>query len=85
LRSASAGIIRQSDQFAAIRTTAATTRLPSFTRIDAAVFYELSPSVQLQLNVENLFDTTYFSDAHNNFNISTGAPLNGRLTLKAMF
>ena len=79
------GIIRQSDQFAAIRTTAATTRLPSFTRVDAAVYYDVSPTVQLQLNVENVFDTTYFSDAHNNFNISTGAPRNGRLTLKAMF
>ena len=79
------GVIHQSSQFAAIRTTAATTRLPAFTRVDAAVYYRVSDTVQLQLNIENLLDTTYFSDAHNNFNISTGAPLNARLTLAAQF
>ena len=79
------GVIHQSSQFAAIRTSTATTRLPAFTRVDAAVFYEISDRVQLQLNIENLFDTTYFSDAHNNFNISPGAPLNARLTLSSRF
>lgn len=79
------GIIHQSSQFAAIRSTATTTRLPSFTRVDAAVFYDVSPAVQVQLNVENLFDTDYFSDAHNNNNISTGAPVNGRFTVRAKF
>lgn len=79
------GVIHQSSQFAAIRTSAATTRLPAFTRVDAAVFYEVSDTVDLQLNIENLFDRTYFSDAHNNFNISPGAPLNARLTLSARF
>lgn len=79
------GVIHQSSQFAAIRTSAVTTRLPAFTRIDAAVFFEVSDTLQLQLNIENLFDTTYFPDAHNNANISTGAPLNARLTLSARF
>ena len=85
------GVIHQSSQFAAIRTPAATpglpasTRLPAFTRVDAAIFYEVSDTVDLQLNIENLFDTSYFSDAHNNFNISPGAPLNARLTLSARF
>ena len=79
------GVIHQSDQFAAIRTSPATTRLPSFTRVDLAAFYEISDTVQVQLNVENLFDTTYFSDAHNNFNISPGAPLNARLTVRTRF
>ena len=79
------GVIHQSDQFAAIRTSAATTRLPSFTRVDVAAFYAVSDTVQVQLNVENLFDTTYFSDAHNNFNISPGAPLNARLTVRTRF
>jgi catecholate siderophore receptor len=79
------GITRQSDQFAAIRTLATTTRLPSFTRVDAAVFYSVSEAVEVQVNVENLFDETYFSDAHNNFNISPGAPLNARFTVRARF
>jgi catecholate siderophore receptor len=79
------GITHQSDQFAAIRTLATTTRLPSFTRVDAAVFYSVSEAVEVQVNVENLFDETYFSDAHNNFNISPGAPLNARFTVRARF
>ena len=79
------GVIHQSSQFAAIRTSATTTRLPSFTRVDAAVFYRVSDTVRMQLNIENLLDESYVSDAHNNFNISTGAPLNARLTLSARF
>jgi catecholate siderophore receptor len=79
------GVIHQSSQFAAIRTSATTTRLPAFTRVDAAVFYRVSDTIQLQLNIENLLDESYVSDAHNNFNISTGAPLNARLTLAARF
>ncbi|MFT4912913.1 MAG: catecholate siderophore receptor [Brevundimonas sp.] len=79
------GIIHQAGQYAAIRTTAATTRLPAFTRVDAAVFYRVNDAVDLQLNVENLLDATYFPDAHNNNNISTGAPLNARLTLSTRF
>ncbi|WP_373476203.1 TonB-dependent receptor [Sphingorhabdus sp.] len=80
---AGVGIIHQSSQFAAIRTSETTTRLPAFTRVDAALYYDVSDNVQVQLNVENLFDTAYFSDAHNNNNISTGAPINGRFTIRA--
>jgi catecholate siderophore receptor len=81
------GIVHQSSQFAAIRlpAPAVTTRLPSFTRVDAAVFYDISDKVQLQANVENLFDTDYFADAHNNNNITPGAPINGRVTVRVKF
>jgi catecholate siderophore receptor len=79
------GIIHQSNQFAAIRTSPNTTKLPAFTRVDAAFYYDLSDALQLQLNVENLFNTDYYSDAHNNNNISTGAPINGRFTIRAKF
>lgn len=82
---AGVGVIHQSSQFAAIRTSPTTTKLPAFTRVDAAVYYDLSEKVQLQLNVENLLDTRYYSDAHNNNNISTGAPINGRFTIRAKF
>ncbi len=79
------GVIHQSSQFAAIRTTPTTTRLPGFTRVDAAVYFKASDRLDFQLNVENLFDSEYFSDAHNNNNISPGAPINARLTLRAKF
>ena len=79
------GVIHQSSQFAAIRTSATTTKLPAFTRVDAALYYDVNDALQLQVNVENLFDTNYYSDAHNNNNISTGAPINGRFTIRAKF
>ncbi len=79
------GVVHQSSQFAAIRTSATTTKLPSFTRVDAALFYDVSDKVQLQANVENLFDTDYFADAHNNNNITPGAPINSRVTVRIKF
>ncbi len=81
------GLVHQSSQLAAIRTSLATlpTQLPAFTRVDAAVFYKVSDALQLQLNVENLLDQTYFADAHNNNNITPGAPINARLTARMKF
>ena len=60
-------------------------QVPDYIRFDAAVFSDVSETLRLQLNVENLFDTDYFPDAHSNTNISTGEPLNARLTLQTRF
>lgn len=79
------GVVHQSSQYAALRTSTATTRLPAFTRVDAAAYWTVSEDVGVQLNVENLFDERYFADAHNVNNITPGAPLNGRLTVKFGF
>ena len=54
--------------------------VPDFTRVDAAAFYRVSDRLRLQLNVENLFDEDYFPDAHSNTNITTGEPVNARLS-----
>jgi catecholate siderophore receptor len=35
--------------------------------------------LSLQLNLENLFDEDYLPAAHNDNNISVGAPLNARI------
>ncbi|NNC73453.1 MAG: TonB-dependent siderophore receptor [Sphingomonadaceae bacterium] len=76
------GLTHQSSQFAAIDNSV---ELPSFTRVDAALYYNLNENIQLQINVENLFDEDYFPAAHNNNNISTGEPLNARFTVRARF
>lgn len=55
--------------------------VPDFTRVDAAVYYQMNDRMRLQLNVENLLDEEYFPDAHSNNNITTGEPLNARLSL----
>lgn len=77
-----ATLFYQSAQFATISNA---TRLPGYTRIDAAVFYKLTDKIEAQINVENLTDKTYFPNAHNDNNISTGAPLNARFTISAKF
>ncbi|WP_245647605.1 TonB-dependent receptor [Novosphingobium lentum] len=73
------GVTHQSSSFATISNAV---RLPAFTRVDAAVYYTVSPRIALQVNVENLFDTTYFPAAHTDNNIATGAPINARVSLK---
>lgn len=79
------GVVRQSSQFAAIRTSATTTRLLAFTRVDAALFFTANERLEFQVNVENVLDKAYFSDSHNNNNITPGAPINARFTARMKF
>ena len=76
------GLIHQSEQYASLNNT---TELPDFTRVDAAVYYDYSDDIRFQLNVENLFDEEYFPAAHNDNNISTGEPLNARISMQYQF
>lgn len=55
--------------------------LPAFTRFDAALYWTVNPSIQLQLNIENLTNKRYFASAHNNNNISPGAPRSAYLSV----
>ena len=65
--------------------TSNSTMLPSFTRVDGALFYRFSKQYQLQLNVENLFDKKYYASAHNDNHITPGAPRSVKLSLYAGF
>ena len=56
--------------------------LPSYTRIDAAVFYEVSEDLLIQLHVENLSDRVYFPNAHSTHQASVGEEVNARLSLQ---
>jgi catecholate siderophore receptor len=76
------GLYHQSASFAQISNA---TRLPGYVRVDAAAFFKLNDKIDLQLNVENLTDKRYFPVAHTDNNISTGAPLNARLTASVKF
>lgn len=76
------GIVHQSGQFASISNAV---RLPAFTRLDAAVYYNLSDRLMVQLNVENLADTRYYPSAHTDNNIATGEPINARITARVKF
>lgn len=66
-------------------TTSNSVTLPSFTRVDAALFYTLNPNYRVQVNVENLFDKKYYASAHSDTNISPGSPRAVRVALNAKF
>ena len=59
--------------------------LPSYTRVDASAYYDISEKLRVQLNVENLTDELYFPNAHSTHQATVGAPLNALLTLTGKF
>lgn len=76
------GVIYQSEQYASLSNG---TELPDYTRFDAALYYQPTSALSLQLNIENIFDEEYFPSAHNDNNIATGKPLNARIGMTYTF
>lgn len=76
------GVIHQDEVYASISNAVT---LPSFTRVDGAVFFTLNENFEAQLNVENLFDEEYFGTAHNDNNITPGSPTAARVMLTTRF
>ena len=77
-----AGVIHQSDRFATISNAVV---LPDFTRVDAAVNYRLTDAIDVQVNVENILNDLYFPTAHNDNNITPGAPRAVTAAIRANF
>lgn len=59
--------------------------LPSFVRVDAAVFYNISKHLRAQLNLENALNRNYYVTANSNTNITPGSPRALRFSLTAKF
>jgi len=76
------GVIYRSAIFAS---TDNAVTLPGFTRVDAALYYQVSDQVSAQLNVENIFDTSYYAAANSNTNITPGSPRAVRLSLRLSY
>jgi catecholate siderophore receptor len=76
------GVYHQAKSFTTISNLVA---LPAYTRVDAAVYFKITDNIDAQINVENLTNATYFPVAHNDVNISTGAPINGRFGVNVKF
>ncbi len=76
------GLIHQSEQYTSLSNNV---EIPDFTRVDAAIYYDISENTKVQLNIENLFDEDYFPSAHNDNNISIGEPINARLSISYTF
>ena len=78
----SLGVIYQDETFI---NTGNQTILPSYVRLDAAGYYDLTRNVRLQLNVENLTDKLYYPNAHANHQATVSAPINARFALIMRF
>jgi len=74
------GVLHQADVFAAIDNAVT---LPGFTRVDLAAFVSLTRRLDLQVNLENVFDETYYATSHGNNNIMPGAPRSVRVSMSA--
>lgn len=79
---AAVGVIHQGKRYAATDNFVA---LPDYTRVDAALYYNISEQLSAQLNVENVFNTRYYLYAHSNNNITPGSPTAFRVGLNAKF
>lgn len=76
------GVTHQDDSFIDNGNTAV---MPSYTRADAALFYDLAEDLRIQLNIENATDELYFPNSHSTHQVTVGRPLNARLTLSSRF
>ncbi len=76
------GLIHQSDSFINNGNTAV---LPSYTRIDAAAYFDVSDRLRIQVNVENLTDELYFPNSHSTHQATVGAPINARIAFVGRF
>ena len=79
---AGAGVIYQSSSYTSFNNTVT---LPGFTRVDAALYYDLGRASRIALNVENVLDREYFATADGDNNLSPGAPRTVRVTLSTSF
>lgn len=76
------GVVYQDDSFIDNANTAV---LPSYTRVDAAIYYKLSERLRLQVNLENLFDTDYFPNSHSTHQVTVGRPFNAAFSIRGTF
>jgi catecholate siderophore receptor len=59
--------------------------LQGYTRVDAAAFFSVNRNVRAQINIDNLFDKTYYLTADNNNNITPGTPRVMRMSITTGF
>jgi len=79
---AALGIIYQDDMYAAVDNAVT---LPSFVRLDAAVYFRISDNLFAQVNVQNLIGDEYYTTAHSNNNITPGTSRVAFMSVTANF
>ena len=59
--------------------------LPDYTRVDFALFYDVTDDLSIRLNVENINDELYFPHSHSTHQASVGEDTNARLSITRRF
>ncbi len=59
--------------------------LPSYTRVDASAYYDVSDKLRIQINAENLTDELYFPNAHSTHQATVAAGANALFTVTGKF
>lgn len=77
-----AGLIYQDESFVNNGNTAV---LPSYVRVDAVAYYNVSDKLRVQVNLENLTDELYFPNSHSTHQVTVGEPINARFTVSGRF
>ena len=72
------GMTRQAESFINNGNTAV---LPSYTRLDASAYYDITDKLRIQVNIENLTDQLYFPNSHSTHQATVGAPFNAQLSI----
>lgn len=76
------GLVAQSKRFATVSNAVT---LPGYARVDAALSYAPLDWLVLRANIENLFNRRYWATAHNDNNITPGAPTSARVSATVRF
>jgi catecholate siderophore receptor len=76
------GSIYRSKMYAATDNTVV---LPGFLRFDAAVYFKLNKNIEMQVNIENVFDKKYYASASSNTNITPASPTAANASINVKF
>jgi catecholate siderophore receptor len=76
------GSIYRSKMYAA---TDNSVTLAGFLRFDAAVYFKPTQNIEMQVNIENVFDKKYYASASSNTNISFGSPIAANASINVKF
>jgi catecholate siderophore receptor len=73
------GVVARTKSFASISNMV---KLPGYTRVDAALYYQLTRQIEAQINLENLLGKDYFPTSNGDNNIAPGAPTTVRAAVR---
>ncbi len=73
------GAIYQDEQFTSVSNSVT---LPDYWRVDAAAYWDVNKRLSVQVNIENLFDETYYASAHGDNNIQPAEPFSARFGIR---